>query len=275
MGHYVEVESGVKVFVEDVGIGQPVVFIHGWPLNNKSFEMQISEVVQAGFRYIGIDLRGYGKSDKPWSGYDYTTQAADVKAVVDHLGLEQIVLAGFSMGGPIAIRYLTKYGTEGVDKLLLMGAAAPLFTQRDDFNIGMQPAEVDDIIAQIQKDRPAFLAQFADMFFEQEKSEEFLKWFQQLGLEAAAHSTIHSAIALRDEDLRDELAGISLPTAVFHGQKDQICPYELGEELERQIPNAYLVPFADSGHGINGDEPDKFNEELVRFLKGATGPKTD
>ncbi|WKA58352.1 alpha/beta hydrolase [Planococcus shenhongbingii] len=269
MGHYVEVESGVKVYVEDVGIGQPIVFIHGWPLNSKAFEMQISELALHGFRFIGIDLRGYGKSDKPWAGYDYSTQASDVKAVVDHLGLENIVLAGFSMGGPIAIRYLTKYGEHGVDKLLLMGAAAPLFTQRDDFKIGLRPAEVDDIISQVKKDRPAFLALFANMFFEKKKSDEFLDWFKSLGLEAAAHSTINSAIALRDEDLRDELAGISLPTAIFHGQKDQICRYELGEELEKQIPNSVLVPFKYSGHGINGDEPDRFNEEMIRFLKSS------
>ena len=269
MGHYIEVEAGVKVFAEDIGTGQPVVFIHGWPLNGRTFEMQISELAKQNFRFIGIDLRGYGKSDKPWSGYDYDTAAKDVKAVVDHLGLENFALAGFSMGGPIAIRYLTKYGEQGVDKLLLLSAAAPLFTQRDNFKHGMKPKEVDDIIEQIKKDRPAFLAQFAGMFFEQKKSDEFLHWFQSLGLEAAAHSTINSAISLRDEDLRDELAGISIPTAIFHGQKDQICPYELGEELEKGIPNSVLVPFKHSGHCINADEPERFNTELLNFLKSS------
>jgi non-heme chloroperoxidase len=269
LGHYIEVEAGVKIFVEDIGEGQPVVFIHGWPLNSKSFEMQANELALNGFRFIGIDLRGFGKSDKPWSGYDYDTQASDVKAVIDHLGLENFVLGGFSMGGPIAIRYLTKYGQQGVDKLLLMGAAAPLFTQRDDFTINMKPEEVDDIIEQIKQDRPAFLAQFADMFFEQKKSKEFLHWFQLLGLEAGAHSTINAAIALRDEDLRGELAGITVSTAIFHGQKDQICAYELGEEMEKQIPNSVLVPFKDSGHGINGDEPERFNTEMISFLRSS------
>ena len=106
MGHYIEVEDGVKVFVEDIGTGQPVVFIHGWPLNSKSFEMQANELALRDFRFIGIDLRGFGKSDKPWTGYDYDTQASDVKAVVDQLGLDNFVLAGFSMGGAIAIRYM-------------------------------------------------------------------------------------------------------------------------------------------------------------------------
>ncbi|ANU27027.1 alpha/beta fold hydrolase [Planococcus versutus] len=269
MGHFIEVEDGVKIYAEDIGSGQPVVFIHGWPLNSKSFESQVQILAQQNFRFIGIDLRGYGKSDKPWTGYDYNTAASDVKAVIDHLKLDNFVLAGFSMGGPIAIRYLTKFGQQGVDKLLLLSAAAPLFTQRDDFNYNLKPEEVDDIIKQIKEDRPAFLAQFADMFFEQKQSPEFLQWFQLLGLEAAAHSTINSAIALRDEDLRDELADITLPTAIFHGKKDQICTYELGEEMAKQIPNSVLVPFKDSGHGINADEPERFNTELLSFLKSS------
>lgn len=267
MGHYVEVEAGVKVYAEDIGIGQPVVFIHGWPLNSKAFESQVSELASNNFRFIGIDLRGYGKSDKPWSSYDYDTAASDVKAVVDYLKLDNFVLAGFSMGGPIAIRYLTEYGQDKVDKLLLMGPAAPLFTQRDDFEIGLPPAGVDDIIKQLKTDRPAFIGQFANMFFEQEKSPEFNHWFQTLALEAGAHSTILSAISLRDEDLRDEISKITIPTTIFHGKKDEICPFELAEVLHREIPNAVLVPFENSGHGINGDEPEKFNAELIKFLK--------
>lgn len=267
MGHYIEVEAGVKVYAEDIGIGQPVVFIHGWPLNNKAFESQVSELATNNFRYIGIDLRGYGKSDKPWSSYDYDTAASDVKAVVDYLELDNFVLAGFSMGGPIAIRYLTEYGQDKVDKLLLMGPAAPLFTQRDDFEIGLPPSGVDDIIKQLKEDRPAFLGQFADMFFEKKKSPEFNHWFQTLGLEAGAHSTILSAISLRDEDLRDEIGNITIPTTIFHGRKDGICSFELAEVLEKKIPNAVLVPFEESGHGINADEPEKFNAEMLKFLK--------
>lgn len=272
MGHFIEVEEGIKVYVEDIGSGQPVIFIHGWPLNSKAFESQVSILVENGYRFIGIDLRGYGKSDKPWTGYDYETMANDIKAFVNHLGLSNFVLAGFSMGGPIAIRYITKFGQQNMDKLLLLSAAAPVFTQRDDFQQDLKPKEVNDIINEIKKERPAFLSEFADMFFDQKKSPEFLHWFQLLGLEAGAHSTINSAIALRDEDLRNELDTISLPTAIFHGKTDQICEYALGEELEKQIPNSVLVPFKDSGHGINTDEPERFNNELLRLLK-STGVK--
>lgn len=267
MGHYIEVEKGVQVYVEDVGDGKPVVFIHGWPLNHKSFESQMNELPKHGYRFIGIDLRGYGKSDKPWSGYDYDTMAADVNAVVEQLDLKDFFLVGFSMGGPIAIRYMSKYKDQGVKKLLLLAPAAPLFTQRDDFSIGMEPGGVDEIIEQIQTDRPAFLAEFTKMFFAKEKSEEFERWFQSIALEAGSHSTIHSAIALRDEDLRNELEAISVPTVIFHGVNDEICPIELGEELQRKIPTSELVQFDNSGHGLHEDEPELFQQELLDFLK--------
>lgn len=269
MGRYIEVEEGVKVYVEDIGEGQPFVFIHGWPLNHKTFEGQVSELAENGFRFIGIDQRGYGKSDRPWSRYDYDMAASDIKAVIDHLNLEKFVLAGFSMGGPIAIRYITKFGQENIDKLLLMSAAAPVFTQRDDFKHNMIPKEMDLIIEQIKRDRPLFLSKFTDLLFEKKKSPEFLLWFRMLGLEAAPHATIQSAMALRDEDLRGELPGITVPTAIFHGEKDKICDFALGQEMEKGIPNSVLVPFKYSGHGTYVDEPERFNTELIRFLKSA------
>lgn len=269
MGYYIQVEKGVKIYVEDIGSGQPVVLLHGWPLNSKFYEYQVSDLASNGFRFIGINLRGYGESDKPWSGYNYDTAASDIKAVVDHLGLKKFVLGGHSMGGAIAIRYLAKYGQKNVDKLWLMAPAAPLFTQREDFKIGMKPIEMDALIKVIQMDRPAFLAQFSNMFFKQKKSPQFTHWFEQVGLKAGAHSTINSGIALRDEDLRDELSTITVPTAIFHGKKDKICSYKLGEYLEKEIPNSVLVPFKHSGHGMTRDEPEKFNTEMIRFLKSS------
>ncbi|MFD1032453.1 alpha/beta fold hydrolase [Metaplanococcus flavidus] len=269
MGHYIEVEDGVKLFVEDIGAGQPFVFVHGWPLNHKTFEGEVSELAENGFRFIGIDQRGYGKSDRPWSSYDYDMAARDIKAVVDHLNLQNFVLAGFSMGGPIAIRYITKFGQENIDKLLLMSAAAPVFTRREDFKHNMPPKEMDLIIDQLKRDRPLFLSKFTDIFFEKKKSPEFQLWFRMVALEAALHSTINSAKALRDEDLRDELPGITVPTAIFHGEKDKICDFELGQEMEKGIPNSVLVPFKYSGHGIYVDEPERFKTEMISFLKSS------
>ncbi|WP_404405598.1 alpha/beta fold hydrolase [Jeotgalibacillus malaysiensis] len=267
MSHRIEVEKGVSLFVEDIGEGQPVIFIHGWPVNHRMFEYQINEIVNLGYRFIGIDLRGYGQSDKPWSGYNYDRKADDVKAVIDHLGLKNAVLAGFSMGGPIALRYMARHQQHGISKLMLLAPAAPRFTKTDDFPYGIEAKEIDGMIESIQKDRPAFLDEFGDMFFHQEPSEAFRHWFGTLGLQASAHGTIHSAEALRDEDGRGDLEHVTVPVLLLHGINDEICPIDFSEYLQSHLQNAELVKFEESGHGLVFEETEKLNAEILQFLR--------
>ncbi|MFD2923850.1 alpha/beta fold hydrolase [Halobacillus naozhouensis] len=267
MAHFIEVEKNVELFVEDIGEGHPVVFIHGWPVNHEMFEYQMNELPQNGYRFIGIDLRGFGKSDKPAFGYDYDTLAHDVKVIVEYLQLESFFLAGFSMGGPISIRYATKYANDQFSKLILIGAAAPSFTQRGNYSYGMKKEEVDVLIEAIKEDRPAALTDFGSNFYHSNTSEALNGWFLNLGLRASAHGTIGCAKSLRDEDLREELEHISVPTLILHGKKDQICDYEFSQALEEGIHNSTLVPFEESGHGLIYDEKAKFNQELLSLLK--------
>ncbi|OIK11374.1 alpha/beta hydrolase [Bacillus sp. MUM 13] len=267
MGHYIQTEDNVKIFAEDIGEGKPVILIHGWPLNHEMFESLMNELPQRGYRFIGIDLRGYGKSDRPMKGYDYNTMADDIKAVIDKLDLDQAVLAGFSMGGPIAARYMTRHGGHRISRLLLLSAAAPVFTQREDYPYGMTKAKVDELIKQIQEDRPAALADFGTKFFGTQPSKEFTMWFNQLALTSSSNGTIQSAYALRDEDLRMELSDIAVPTLLMHGKKDKICPYDFALEMMEMIPDAQLIPFEESGHGIFYDEKEKFNTEFLNFLQ--------
>ena len=266
MGHYVEVEKGVNVFVEDIGEGQPIIYIHGWPVNHKMFEYQMNELPKHGCRFIGIDLRGYGKSDRPWNGYDYDRKADDVRAVIDALQIENAVLAGFSMGGAIAIRYMARHQQHQISKLILLAPAAPKFTKSEDYSMGIAPEEVDDMIMNIQEDRPAFLAGFGEMFFHQKPSEAFDHWFGTLGLEASAHGTIHSAQALRNEDGRADLSSVTVPALLLHGRKDEICPFDFSTYLEEKLTDAELVPFEESGHGLVFEETEKVNSEILRFI---------
>lgn len=266
MGHYVDVEKNVQLFVEDLGEGQPVVFIHGWPVNHKMFEYQMNELPKKGYRFIGIDLRGYGKSDKPFGPYDYNTKADDVKKVIDALGLDDVILGGFSMGGPIAIRYMARHNSHKVSKLVLMAPAAPVFTQRDDYPHGLEKSGVDDIISNLQSDRPAMLEEFGKMFFASEVSDAYAHHFHSLGMEASSYATIHSAEALRDEDVRGNLSSINVPTLSLHGRKDEICPFDFSLELEKSISDFTLVPFENSGHGLFFEEKEKFNQELLSFF---------
>ncbi|WJE16947.1 alpha/beta hydrolase [Halobacillus sp. ACCC02827] len=267
MSHYIEVDHQVELYVEDIGEGQPIVFLHGWPLNHKMFEYQMNELPKQGYRFIGIDMRGFGKSDKPASGYDYDTLAHDVKTVTQYLQLKDFYLVGFSMGGPIAVRYATKYAGEELAHLILAGAAAPSFTKRDGYPYGMETEEVDELIEAIKNDRPAALKDFGSGFYHSELSVSFEEWFLGLGLEASAHGTIACAESLRDEDLRHELGQINVPTLLIHGKKDEICDFAFSEVMDQNIPDSTLVPFENSGHGMVYDEKEKFNQLLIDLLK--------
>jgi non-heme chloroperoxidase len=266
---YITVEPGVRIFVEDLGpcTGKPVLFIHGWPVDHRMFEYQFDHFPKCGFRCIGMDIRGFGKSDKPWKGYSYNRLADDVRCVVDALGLEDFALVGFSMGGAIAVRYMARHAGYGVSKLVLVSAAVPVFTKRPDYPYGLPLSDVDKIIDQTYTDRPKMISDFGNNFFASKVSPEFRNWFNGLGLEASGHATAKTAISLRNEDLRTDEQQICVPTAIFHGIHDQIVPFASAEQSHRYIEGSMLLPFKCSGHGVFYDELERFNYCLERFLR--------
>lgn len=266
LGYYIRVKNNVKLFVEDVGHGYPIVMIHGWPLNSKMFEYQMNILPGYGVRIIAPNLRGFGKSDRPFEGYNYDQMADDIKVIVETLCLEQFTLLGFSMGGAIAIRYMSRYMGYKVKKLILTGAAAPSFTARPGYPFGMSVENVNSLIAKLYEDRPKALAEFGENFFSSPISGEFKSWFNNLGLESSGHGTIHAAMSLRDEDLRSDLTRIVVETAIFHGKNDHICPFDFALEMNKHIPYSKLIPFENSGHGLFYEEWKKFNQEILKFL---------
>ena len=264
---YIEVERYVHLHVTDAGEGRPIVLIPGWPLSDEMYEYQYNDLMNKKFRVIGITLRGFGRSDKPYGAYNYDVHAKDIKSVLDKLDIEDAVLGGFSMGGAIAIHYLAKYDSAHVSKLVLAGAAAPIWTQREDFPYNLTRSAVDDLIALNFSDRPKLLAEFAKIFSANETSlnDGIGKWLNGIGLVATAHATGQCLYALRDTDLRDDLKKIKIPTLILHGIKDKICSYELAEQMKAGIENSKLVPFENSGHSLFLEETKKFNSELIKF----------
>ncbi|WP_094603631.1 Arylesterase [Sporomusa silvacetica DSM 10669] len=265
---YVKVEKGVRIFVEDLNPDgeQTVLFIHGWPANHKMFEYQFNQLPKCGIRCIGVDIRGFGKSDKPWEGYSYDSLADDINCVIETLDLDDITLVGFSVGGAIAVRYMNRYSGYGISKLALVSAAVPVFTQRPDYPYSLPVGEVNKLICQTYTDRPNMLSEFGKKFFASNMSPQFLNWFSGLGLEASGHATASLAISLRDEDLRSDVQQISVPTAIFHGIHDQIVAFANAEITHQNISGSVLIPFEFSGHGLINDELDKFNYCLTQFL---------
>lgn len=175
MGYYVKVNENVKVYVEDINIEckETIVFLHGWPGSHKLFEYQFDYFLRKGYRCVGLDQRGFGKSDKPAYGYDYNTLADDVKAVVEQLGLKDFTLVGHSTGGAIAIRYMSRHNGFGVSKLVLCAAAAPSLIKRVDFHYGLNKSAVDNIIRTTYMDRPKMLEDFGRTFFYKKVSRPF------------------------------------------------------------------------------------------------------
>jgi pimeloyl-ACP methyl ester carboxylesterase len=266
---YIEVEPNVRLHITDAGEGRPIVLIHGWPLSDEMYEYQYNDLTNKKFRVIGITLRGFGKSDKPYGDYNYDVHALDIKKVLSKLDVKDAVLGGFSMGGSIAIRYASSDRGAHVSKLALFGAAAPIWTQRKDFPYNLPTTAVDDLIKLNYQDRPKLLSNFAKIFSATETSlnEGIANWLNGICLSASSYATAQCLIALRDTDLRQDLEKITIPTLIMHGKKDKICSFDLAEQMKAGILNSHIIAFENSGHSIFLEETQKFNKELIKFAE--------
>ena len=264
---YIEVEPNVRLHITDAGEGRPIVLIPGWPLSDEMYEYQYNDLINKSFHVIGITLRGFGKSDKPYSEYNYDVHASDIKKVLSKLDIKDAVLVGFSMGGAIAIRFVSTYKGTQVSKLVLAGAAAPIWTQRKDFPYNLPQSAVDDLIKLNYKDRPKLLSDFAKIFSATETSlnEGIGSWLNAICLSASSYATAQCLIALRDTDLRSDLAKIKIPTVIMHGKKDKICSFDLAGQMKAGISGSHIVTFENSGHSLFLEETHKFNAELIKF----------
>ncbi|MEC3606691.1 alpha/beta fold hydrolase [Bacillus glycinifermentans] len=260
MGYFIEVESEVHLYVEDINpeSSEAVVFLHGWPLSHKQFEYQFNVLPAKGYRCIGIDWRGFGHSDKPMDGYHYNRLADDIRIVVDALQLESFTLVGHSTGGSIAIRYMSRHKGHGVSKLVLIDAAAP---------VGFTKENADHLLNTARNDRPKMMREVTETFFFQYITQPFSDWFFHLGLQAAGWSTKAVIVLLRDEKLYADLPKISVPALIIHGIHDKVIPFAQARELHQNIRDSELVPFQYSGHGPFWEEREKFNRILTQFVK--------
>jgi pimeloyl-ACP methyl ester carboxylesterase len=265
---FLEMEPGVRLFVDDSGEGPKgtLLFIAGWPMSAKVFEYQFQKFVPAGYRCIGVDLRGFGHSDKPWGEYSYDVFVADIDRVIDRLAVDNITLVGHSMGGAIAMRCATGEKRSRIGKLVLVGAAAPSFTQRTDFPVGVERSVVDQMISDCLSDRAKMLARFGEACFSKPVSAAYSRWLHSISMAASPYATVKGLEALRDSDLRQQMAQVRVPTLIFHGCQDKIAPLSLAEELHRGINNSQLIRFENAGHCVFYEELQEFNHQLMEFV---------
>ena len=244
-----------------------MLLVHGWPLSHKIYEYQIPILVRMGYRVVALDLRGFGMSDVPGCGYSYDQMAADIHQVVKRLRLWSFTLVGFSMGGAISLRYMRLFRGYGVKKLILLAAAAPCWTQRPGFPYGLTREAVDEIICQIETDRAQYAEEFSQQLFASPHSACIIDWFRQIAMSASAIGTIECALSLRDEDGRDDLCYVHVPTVIIHGEKDVVVSNDLAEIQHVCISGSSLYTLKESGHGIMYDELEKFNDIFLHAVE--------
>lgn len=269
---YIEVEPGVEIHVQDWGEGRPLVLVHGWPLSLRMFDAQSMELPARGIRVIALDLRGFGMSTKTWEGLDYDTWASDVGRVISVLGLNDVTLAGFAMGGAIAAHYVATSKDPRVAKLALLAATVPRLQADPYLPDGVPAGAVQAIIDGERGDIAKAKSDFGNSFFSTEVSPELRRWYDQIGLQAPPRSTVRGFEELRDRDLADEVRHIDIPTRIFHGVNDRVVPFALGQAQSRLIKGARLVRFEVGGHGMCYEERDRMNDELEKFVNEGPEP---
>jgi len=267
---FVEVEPNVRLHINDVGEGRPVVLIHGWPLSAEMYKYQYSDLTNNGLRAIGISLRGFGKSDKPVGNYNLDVHARDIYRVMQQIEIQDPVVVGFSMGAAIAVRLVAMYQEAGVSRLILAGAAAPVWTQREDFPYNFSTDIVNEMIDLSIVDLPNLLTDFLKIFSATQTSLNVgvKDWLLTMGLNSSAEAITKCLVALRDIDLRSDLREIKIPTLILHGRKDKICDFALAEQLNIGIRYSKLISFERNGHSLFLEETEKFNAALIEFAKG-------
>ncbi|MBD2120901.1 alpha/beta fold hydrolase [Trichocoleus sp. FACHB-262] len=263
----------IDIYYEDHGTGQPVVLIHGFPLNGHSWEKQVGVLLAAGYRVITYDRRGFGNSSQPSFGYDYDTFAADLNTLITELDLRDVLLVGFSMGTGEVTRYLGKYGSERVSKAVLMAPVPPFLLKTDDNPEGVDQSVFDGIMKSIVADRPAYLSTFlhnffnVDIFLGDRISNEAIQMSWNVAAGASAKGTL-DCVPSWLTDFRDDLPHIDVPTLIIHGEADRILPIaSTGKRLPQLIKDSRLVVIPDGPHAINWTHAEQVNPALLDFLK--------
>jgi non-heme chloroperoxidase len=268
-----ENKAGIEIYYEDHGAGRPVVLIHGYPLSGRAWDKQVRALLDAGYRVITYDRRGFGKSSQPVTGYDYDTFAADLNALLEHLDLTDVVLAGHSMGTGEVTRYLSRYGSARVAKGVLVAPIPPYLLQAGDNPDGVPPALFDGFAQAARADNPAWMKGFLDTFYNMDTLRGTLvsdqAWQASWNLAVTASATAAVAcIGTWTTDFRDDLPKIDVPVLVIQGDADQVLPLDkTGQRLPALIKDAHLVVVEGGPHAIPWTHADQVNTALLDFLR--------
>jgi non-heme chloroperoxidase len=267
-----ENSGNIDLYYEDHGSGKPVVLIHGYPLSGASWEKQVPVLLEAGYRVLTYDRRGFGKSSQPTTGYNYDTFAEDLHKLVTHLKLRDFALVGFSMGGGEVVRYLGKYGSKGVSKAVIISGVPPYLLKTSDNPEGVDGSVFEGIQKAVAADRYTFFTDFFKNFYNTDLqlgkrvSEQAVQASWNLAAGASATASL-ACVPTWHEDFREDVARIDIPTLVIHGDADRILPIEAsGARTVKLIKGARSLVVKGGPHCITWTHAEEVNSELLNFL---------
>ena len=263
-----------KLHVDDAGgSGRPVVLVHGWPLSGDSFALQIPALTEAGYRAITYDRRGFGRSDKPLTGYTYDALTEELRTLLTELDLHDVTLVGFSMGGGEVARYFAKYGTDRIRSAVFASAVPPYLLKTGDNPDGpLEMAQAAKMTAELTANEDGFYDQFITEFFSvdgvlQVGDEQRLRAFE-IAKQSSKAAALACMAAFATTDFRDDLASVTVPTLVLHGDGDATVPFEgSGARTHAAIPTSELVVLRGAPHGANVSHAAEWNQALLDFLE--------
>ena len=265
--------NDIKLHYLDLGTGQPVVLIHGWPLSGAMWDYQLAELPKHNLRVIAYDRRGFGQSSKPFDGYNYDTFADDLKALLDELDLQNVTLVGFSMGGGEIARYMARHGGARVARVAFISAVTPYMLKDDSNPDGVDKDVFNDMVKQINKDRADFLQTFGKQFYgvslvSHPVSQAHLEGDFARAYMASHKATIDCVRAFAETDFRNDLTQIHVPTLIIHGDDDKTVPIESSGELTANaLPSAHYIVYSGAPHGLFYTEKDRLTQDLLAFVQ--------
>jgi pimeloyl-ACP methyl ester carboxylesterase len=265
--------KNTDLHVDDTGgSGRPVVLIHGWPLSGESWSEQVPAFQAAGYRVVTYDRRGFGRSDKPRTGYTYDTLTEDLHNLLTELDLTDVTLVGFSMGGGEVARYFTKYGDERIHSVVFASAVPPFMLKTPGNPDGpLEPSQAAEMTAALTASEEKFYDGFTTDFFSVDGVLKVTEQQRQDALAVALQSSKVAALACMEAfgstDFRDDLPKVSVRTLVIHGAGDGTVPFEgSGARTHAAIAGSELVVIPDAPHGVTVSHPAEWNSAVLEFL---------
>lgn len=268
---YATAKDGTKLFYKDWGEGKPVVLVHGWPVNADSFDETALALANYGYRAILPERRGFGRSDQPWSGYDYDTFADDIAAVLETAGIsEPVAMAGFSMAGGDVARFISR-NSGRVSRAILIASVVPFLLQTPDNPNGAPKDGFDGMVAAITADRAEFFRNFLRDYFgagwAAPVSEGAIDNAWRQAMMGGLKPIVACVRAFSETDFRPDLAAFTMPTLLIHGTADRTVPIDLtSRAAARAIPGAKLIEYEDGAHGLFASHSERLTRDILDFL---------